>query len=207
VSKDRELKGNVRAFDLVEKRSLWQCNLIQDIRDRYQLDEPRQVLPLMGGASGRLITGRARHLFGVSLSTGDLLWKAPAHVPYYWPQIKDERIYVWTTAPPGEKDPVVDRFLILDERSGEILLEKPLSSYGKKFEERQDPKQGTLGKHHIIFTTRTGLMAAFRLSDGELAWTHQHHDEFFRLVVEENRVYATCADGTVVGFEWEGGEI
>ena len=82
-----------------------------------------------------------------------------------------------------------------------------MGPYGTAFERLQEAYGGALCKSHVVFTSKSGLMAAFRLTDGELVWSYEHRDQLFSPVFEDNRLYATCADGTLVVFEAEGGEL
>jgi outer membrane protein assembly factor BamB len=151
---------------------------------------------------------------------------APVNVPYYSPQVRDGRIYVWTTAPvtatrkttfdvatgevTREASAAVageNRLVIVDEETGMILVDRPMAPYGPEFEAHQEPKRGTLCKNHIVFTTKTGLIAVFRLSDGALVWKTTYEDELMYPVFDENRLYVACANGSLVVFEAEGGEL
>lgn len=215
----------VRLFHVRERRIVWEKSLLSEIRDRYQ-DECRLGLVLFPGRSGNLVASSGRHLFGISLADGGLKWAVPINVPYLSPQMRDGRIYVWATAATTsnktvtvdlasgqvtreQSEPVegVHRFVIVDEASGQIVSDRPLAPFGALFRRFQEPMRGTLCKHHIAFTTRTGLIALFRLSDGELVWHHEHRDELFCPVFEGNRLYTASADGTLVVFEAEGGEL
>lgn len=218
----------VHAFHLAERRSLWEANLTVRIRERYE-DECHRGLSFVASHTGQFVASSGQHLIGVSLVDGSLRWCRPLVVPYSWVQAKGGRIYAWTTAasPTNATSTKVtfdlssgeisrertipaageNRFVIVDEASGEILVDRALASYGGVFRRFQEPQPGTVCKSHIVFTTRSGLLAVFRLSDGELVWQHQHRDQLFPPVFEDNRLYAACADGHIVVFEAEGGEL
>jgi outer membrane protein assembly factor BamB len=216
----------VRVFHLRERRVLWQRNLIHEMRERHGVDEYGNAVAFAEGGPGRYVAQRGGHLFSVSEADGELTWKAGVHVPYFGVQVRDGRIYAWTTAPVaagtkmtfdlasgqvGGKRSVPasgeNRFLIVDETTGEIIVDRPLAPYGGPFQRFQEPQRGTVCKNHIVFTTKSGLMAVFRLSDGELVWQHEHRDQLFYPVFEDKRLYVACADGTLVVFEAEGGEL
>jgi len=223
---DPERTDPVRLYGFAERRVLWEKSLLEEIRDRFQVNDRHPTLSFAGGSVGRVVMERGRHLFGMSVPSGDFLWAIPLHISYFVPQIRDARIYAWTTGPGASSTRVTmdlgsgqairersepaagdNHFVIVDEVSGEIVVDRPLAAYGAAFEHFQEPYRGTLCKNHIVFTTRSGLIAVFRLSDGELVWQHQHGDQLFYPVFEDNLLYVTCADGTLVVFEAEGGEL
>jgi outer membrane protein assembly factor BamB len=216
----------VSLFHLRERRILWEKHLVREMRERHGVDEYGSAVALAAGAEGRCVAERGGHLFGLSLSDGEFLWKTAVHVPYFGVQVKDGRIYVWTTAAATMNTKVTidvssgqvtrersqpatgeNRFVIVDEATGKIVVDRPLAPHGEPFRGFREPQRGTLCKNHIVFTTRSGLLAVFRLSDGELVWQHQHDDQLFPPVFEENRLYTACADGTIVVFEAEGEEL
>jgi outer membrane protein assembly factor BamB len=215
----------VRAFDLREQRVLWERNLIREMRERHGIDDHGPVIAFAEGGKGRCVAAKGGHLFGVSMGSGEFLWKAEVHVPYFGMQLDRGRIYVWTTAAVAPRtrltvdldsgqlsrersEPMTgdNRFVIADEETGAVVVDRPLTPYGEPFRRFQAPQRGTLCKNHIVFTTRSGLMAVFRLSDGELVWHHEYGEQLFYPVVEDNRLYVASADGSVVVFEAEGGE-
>jgi outer membrane protein assembly factor BamB len=216
----------VRAFHLVERKVLWEKNLVTEMRDRYGVDEHGSSIAVEAGGGDRCVLERGGHLFGLSLLDGEFLWKTPVHVPYFGLQVKDGRIYVWTTASAPTHTKVTfdlgsgqvsrqhvapasgeNRFVIVDEATGEILADRSLVQYGEPFRDHQEPQRGTLCQNHVVFTTRSGLMAVFRLSDGELVWHHQHRDQLFYPVFENNRLYVACADGSLVVFAADSGDL
>lgn len=218
----------VRWFRFDERRILWERDIVLEIQGRYG-DACHRGLIFMPGLPGSIVASSGQHLFGISLADGAFRWPSVAiraQVPYITPAIKDGRIYAWTTTGGAAStrvtfdlgsDQVIrersepaageNHFVIVDEATGEIVVDRPLGPYGASFERFQEPYRGTLCKNHIVFTTQSGLMAVFRLSDGELVWQHQHRDQLFYPVFEGSRLYVACADGTLVVFEAEGGEL
>jgi outer membrane protein assembly factor BamB len=216
----------VRAFHLGTRQVVWEKNLVLEMRDRYGVDEHGSAIHFAAGAGDRCVVERGGHLFGLSVLDGQFLWKTPVHVPYFGLQVKGGRIYVWTTASAPTQTKVTfdlgsghvsrqhvapasgeNRFVIVDEATGEMLADRSLAQYGRPFRDHQEPQRGTLCRNHVVFTTRSGLMAVFRLSDGELVWHHQHRDQLFYPVFENNRLYVACADGSLVVFEAESGAL
>jgi outer membrane protein assembly factor BamB len=222
---DRVETDPVHAFHLAERRPLWEANLIVGIRERCR-DECHRGLSFVASYPGQFVVSSGQSLVGVSLADGSLRWATSIRVPYSWPQVKDGQIYAWTTASAATSTKVTldlgsgqvsrersqpgtgeNRFVIVDEATGEIVMDRPLAPYGEPFQRFQELWPGTLCKNHIVFTTQSGLLAVFRLSDGELVWRHEHGDELYSPVFEDNRLYVACADGTLVVFEAEGGEL
>lgn len=215
----------VRAFDLRARRVLWERNIRAEIRGQYG-DQCERGIGFLCGGPGRLIAGSGRHVFGLSALNGELRWGVRLGIADREPEVKDGRLYAWATSGESARHVAVldsslgqvthetvtpssaeNRFVILDEATGEILMDRPLAPYGAPFRHFQEPR-GTLCKNHIAFTTSdTGLLAVFRLSDGELVWQYEHPEELFRAVFDDNRLYVRCADGTLVVFEAEGEEL
>ena len=215
----------VCAFRLSDQRILWEANLLPEIRTRYEPD----CRGLSFGPSGtdRFIASSDKHVFGMSAGNGALHWGLPLRLAYGLPQVRNGHLYGWATSggtvrgtttvdvSSGEvtRDRVTptsaeNRFVIVREATGEVLVDRPLGSYGAAFQRFQEPHQGVLCRNHIAFTTSdTGLLAVFRLSDGELVWQYEHSDELFRAAHDDNRLYVRCADGTLVVFEGEGDEL
>ena len=216
----------VRAFSLRERRVIWERALVQELREIEGVDQPGFALALAASGENRCIAARGGHLLGMSIEDGSWLWKTPVHVPYFGVQLRDDRIYVWTTTLASTSTRVTldigsgqvmrersepttadNHFVIVDDATGEVVLDRQLGPFGEAFRRFQEVQRGTLCKNHIVFTTQSGLMAVFRLSDGELVWQRQHRDQLFYPVFEDNRLYVACADGTLVVFEAEGGEL
>jgi outer membrane protein assembly factor BamB len=97
--------------------------------------------------------------------------------------------------------------VIVDGTTGAVVVNQLLSAHGPAFAQFQEPYGGTICRKHVLFTTNSGLMALFRLSDGELAWQHEYGDRLYSPVADDNRVYVTSASGDLVMFEAEGGEL
>jgi hypothetical protein len=109
-----------------------------------------------------------------------------------------------TTAPAS----VENRIAIIDEDTGALLVDRPLAPYGSAFQRYHEPHQGTFCGKHIVFTARrSGLLAVFRLSDGELVYQYEHPHEIFRAAHDGNRLYVRSSDGTLAVLEAEGGEL
>ena len=110
----------VRVFDLGRQRVLWERPLAGEMRERYGVDEHGAALAFAEGEDGRCVVARGNDLFGVSMASGELLWRTALRVPYFGVQVGHGRIPVWTTAssPLGTK-------VTVDLSSGQITRERP----------------------------------------------------------------------------------
>lgn len=224
----RNLEGAtdpVQAVDLARRTVVWKRHLVSDIKDRYG-DTCPHGLAFVASYPGQFVAKSVERLVGVSLTDGRMLWGLEISVPYLAPLVEDGRMYVWSapsaststrvtfdldsgqiTRERSEPAASENRLVIVDEAMGKIVVDRPLVPYGAAFRQVQEAYGGTICRNHFVFTSKSGLMAAFRLSDGELVWQHQHSDQLFSPVFEDNRLYVACADGTLVVFEAEGGEL
>jgi len=215
----------VQAVDLASRNGVWQKHLISDIKERYG-DSCSRGLAFMASCPGQFVAKSVEHLVGVSLADGRLLWGLEISMPYRAPMVEKGRMYVWSapstptstrvtfdldsgriTRERSEPAASENRLVIVDEATGRIVVDRPLGPYGAVFKRVQEAFGGTICRNHVVFTAKSGLMAAFRLTDGELVWWHEHRDQLFSPVFEDSRLYVPCADGTLVVFEAEGDEL
>ena len=214
----------VLAFEFSQRRVLWERKLVAEIRERYRIECP-EGLVFQASSHSRCIAASGRHVFGVIMENGELCWAQS--LGSRAPHIRDGRLYGWSTSSVAATkrrtlntvsgaisretvgpDTHENRFVVLAEETGEILVDRPLESYGATFDRFLEPSQGTLCRDHVAFTVAdTGLLVVFRLSDGEMIWHYEHGDELFSPVFDDNRLYVCCADGTLVVFEAEGEEL
>lgn len=214
-------QNQVSAFDLVQRRVLWERDLVDDARVQYGIiEDSGSVLAVVPAEDDILVLRRGHWLLGASATDGRLLWAIPAHVPYYWPEVRDGRVWAWVTGARAETLKMLDvdtgviavsrskpvgqnRIVSLDAARGTSLYDRPLVSFDPALGEYQEPQKGALGHANVLYATRSGLLLAFRLSDGELVFKHQHSSQLFSPVISGNHAYVTCANGTVVAFEAE----
>ncbi len=180
------------------------------------------MLGLAPASEERFLAARAGHIFGVSVLDGRVVWCAEVPLPYRAACAQHGKVFAWSTAPVSKtttfdlstggveqktEGATGNRWVILDEATGAVLLNRDLGEYGPEFAAHQRPWFPTLGVNHIVFTTDTGLVAIFRLSDGELVWRHQLPTEAFEAAVADNELFITCSDGTLYAFECQDGEL
>lgn len=214
----------LRAFELRTQKLLWERKLLGEIRERHGVECPQGLLFHLSSA-GRCIADSGTHVFSIAVADGSLRWaqKLGYRAPHYF----DGRIYGWSTSGARattrttldtvsreiSRETVApatyeNRFVILDEDTGAIIVDRPLAKYGPAFDQFLEPLQGTPCRNHMAFTVAdTGLLVLFRLSDGEMVWHHEYDDELFGPVNDDNRLYVRCANGTLVVLEAEGGEL
>jgi outer membrane protein assembly factor BamB len=194
--------GPLQAIDLSGHRVRWQKDVRAMIEQRFGDPCPRGIA-FIASRPGSVVVKTGAHLVGLSLADGSLQWGLPLSVPYIAPLARDGRMYVWSA--PSEKAPE-NRLVIVDESSGAIVVDRPLAEYGPAFQRGQEVYGGTLCRSHVVFSSSSGLLAVFRLADGELAWRHEYGDGLSP-VFADGRLYAATVEGDILVFEAHGGEL
>ena len=217
--------GRTHAIDLTARRVLWQTSLRANIQERFG-DPCPSGLAFNSSRPGSVVVKTGAHLVGVSLADGSVQWGLPLSVPHIAPMARDGRLYVWSAPDDGTTtrvtvdaasgtavreqigpDAADNRLVIVDEATGGIVADRALSGYGPAFGRAQRVYGGALCRNHVLFTSSSGLMALFRLSDGELAWQLGYGEQLFSPVFEDNRLYASTASGDIVIFQAHGDEL
>lgn len=194
--------GQLHAIDLAEQRVRWH----EDVRTMIgqQFGDPcRRGVAFIASRPGSVVVKTGAHLVGLSLADGSLQWGLRLAVPYIAPLARDGRMYVWSA--PSEKA-AENRLVIVEESCGAIVVDRPLSEYGPAFQRAQEVYGGTLCRNHVVFSSSSGLVAVFRLTDGELAWQHEYGDGLAP-VFADGRLYAATVGGDILIFEAYGGEL
>jgi hypothetical protein len=217
--------GRTHAIDLTARTVLWEVGLRANILERFG-DPCPGGLAMISSRSGSVAVKAGAHLVGMSLGDGSIQWGVPLSVPHIAPMAHGGRLYVWSApddaAPtrvtidaasgaavrePLGPDAADNRLVIVDEATGGIVADRALAGYGPAFGRPQRVYGGALCRNHVLFTSSSGLMALFRLSDGELAWQHEYGEQLFSPVFEDNRLYIATARGEIVVFEPHGDEL
>jgi outer membrane protein assembly factor BamB len=217
--------GRTFAIDLTARRVLWEVRLRAIFLERFG-DPCPGGLAFVASRPGFVVVKTRAHLVSVSLVDGSVRWGLPLSVPYIAPFARDGRIYVWSApddwtstrvtidVASGETlrerlglDASDNHMVIVDEATGTIVVDRALSEYGPAFRQPQKVHGGAMCRNHVVFTSSSGLMALFRLSDGELVWQHDLPDHLFSPVFEDNRLYLPTAGGDIVMFEAYGEEL
>lgn len=181
------------AYDLAERKVLWQRRLLEETVNRYQA--PGNSMTLFGGSQAFIATKGDVGIFGCSMADGSVLWHQRAFVSYDVPVAVNGRVYALTT---GLVPNLTDyaRFMCFDELTGEKIYEtnhKELLAYR--------PSRPTVQDGYIFFGNDGGFVFALRLSDGELVWSHRTSGQTWQPTVFEDRVYVTSDDGHLLVFE------
>jgi outer membrane protein assembly factor BamB len=193
--------GVVSAVDLAGRRVIWEQDLRAKIQEQFGDACPRG-LAFVASRTGSVVVKTGEHLVGVSLANGSVEWGLRLAVPYLAPKAADSRMYIWSAPTPTD-----NRLTIVNEATGAIDVDRPLSEYGPAFQRVQQVYGGTICRNHVIFTSNSGLMALFRLTDGELVWQHEYQTHLFSPIFRDNRLYMATAAGDIVIFEAHGGEL
>jgi hypothetical protein len=218
-------KGGVvaSAFDLEAERVVWTRDFAAGVREISGAETQSRVLLFSSAtAADRIVFSHTDHVYGACVDDGSILWRTQVTVPKRALGVQDGRVFVWSTSSPvrmttfdlstgdivremGPSAP--NRLVVLDERNGDILIDRDLAEDGPEFASQQMPSVPALGRRHVVFATDAGLIAVFRLSDGELVWKHRLPDQAWSQTVDGNEIYVPCADGTLLVFECEDGEL
>jgi outer membrane protein assembly factor BamB len=188
-----------RAYDLTDRRVLWERALTEELRSASMGRQPLdQFFYMFCGSSGSFVARYARSLFGVSLIDGRVLWHTPLYVGSNPPVTDGGRIYAWTWSTLNAHE---QHLVCLDETTGAVVYKNSLAKYGGEFALYQDALVGRPVAGHLAFGTRSGLVALFRLSDGELVWSYKNKAQVYWPVIAGNRLLVPTAEGTLLVFE------
>lgn len=213
----------LRAFDIRQRRVLWEKSVLSEIRERFRVDCRSLVLAPSG--LGRFVGTSGTHAYGFSVAEGSPRWMQPLGLHYNMAPIKDERVYAWSTTGSSTTRTTIDmdrgemtremtvpvtsrnHFVVIDEARGDIMMDRDLAAEGAPFDQFQEPGQATFCQRHMVYATRSAWIVVFRLSDGEVVWRQQYSNQVFTPAFDDNRLYFPCADGTLVVYEAEGEEL
>ena len=180
------------AYELTERTILWERPLLEETKTEY--DAPGEVMSLVAGTRAIVLTKPDVGIFGCSKETGRILWYQKAFVSHYIPVVVDGRVYALTQGLPMRND--FAKFLCFDELTGERIYQ---TEHRELLGAR--PSRGTVFNDHIAFGNRDGNVSVFRLSDGELVWSHRTRGETWQPAYGHNRLYVTSDDGHLLVFE------
>lgn len=93
------------------------------------------------------------------------------------------------------------RYLMaFDSRSGESIYERQLEAPEEDFAPAWT-SYPAVGREHVVFAARSGLIGAFRMSDGELAWSYKYKAELFEPCIVGNSIAVASGDGNLLMFD------
>lgn len=187
-----------RVYDVSARRIVWERNLTNELRALAVGRRPSDELFFPFCGSERLMVARfAASLFGVALDDGRILWHRHLSTGSNPPVIVNGRIFAWTW---GRESSHEQHLVCLDEATGEVIYKTPLAKYGGDFAFYQDVLVGRPVGDYLAFGARSGLLAVFRLSDGELVWSYKYKAQVYWPVIEGHRLLVTSADGNLLVF-------
>jgi outer membrane protein assembly factor BamB len=194
VLSDAAGEDPMRGFDVERKAVIWQRDLKADVLSRAEGSPRPEHFALYGTIAGRAIVQCGRTLFGLSLADGHFLWQHGWWIASRRPVMYDDRLYFWARTPDGR----AVRFVCLDEATGQIVYDHSLEALGEMF---RGQDAGFIAGDHIAFGGAAGLIAVFRLVDGELAWLYQHRSGIDYPMILGDHLVALAGGGKLLVFE------
>ena len=181
------------AYDLAERRLLWERPLLEETIKNYRA--PGQTMNLTPGEKTFVLTKADVGIFGCSMEDGRILWHHRAFVSRDAPIAFNGRVYALTT---GHVPTLQDaaKLICVDEFTGEKIYE----TEHKEFLAYR-PSRPTVYEDHVYFGSDGGFVFAFRLADGALVWRHRTTGQTRQPTILEDRLYVTSDDGHLLFFE------
>lgn len=94
-----------------------------------------------------------------------------------------------------------DKYLMsFDSKTGDTLYERQLQTPEEDFSPAW-ASYPVVGKEHVVFAERSGLLGAFRMSDGELAWSYKYKAQLYEPCIVGNSIAVASADGNLLMFD------
>lgn len=184
-----ENEGFFRAFDLRAGRTLWERDLLTEVRFGHGVD-CTFLTAVPGSLPGRflLVAGfRGPATLGCSVEDGRILWKADVPVHYHWPLIEGGRIPILTE----------EEFVVLDEASGEVLCRRKHGIPGLLH-----AKPGSLVSEDVFgMVTEEGQVMLFDMHTAELLSWAQHRVSFQGTAAADGRFLVVGSDGKLWVYE------
>lgn len=193
--------GPVRAFDLRSRMILWESTLRRTFVERAEGVEHLSATSVgmhAGSADELAVVLCGRSLFGFRIRENRIMWQRNFDMASV-PQMRGGTVCFWAYAT-RESANGNNRLVSLDQSTGETIYDVSLTRYGAELAWMQFPIAGT-DTDHIAFGCRSGLLAVFRRSDGELHWSHKHSAPVYRPVLWEHGLLVTCDHGDLLIFE------
>jgi outer membrane protein assembly factor BamB len=187
------------AYDLAGRRLLWKRDLMQEIHSAFGITEQYPGAGLVLGSGGRYVATRGLHTFGGSMEDGHLLWCSPEDSLHAWPNVDGGRIYMLSSQ---AKDPLVTHFVALEEATGATVYDISLADHSPPLPMKLGRAlRGVLLDEHIAFSSDSGVLVVFRLSDGMPVWHYRHDESLWGGTTDGRRLYVSANDGNILVFE------
>ncbi|MEO8361855.1 MAG: PQQ-binding-like beta-propeller repeat protein [Vicinamibacteria bacterium] len=189
------IEGNEKSlgFDLIERRPRWERSIVW-----------RGVGGLLGPTDWTrdLFLARDEKSFAMfSKADGEELWRKRLFTGGRLRSTGDRVIVLARRLEDTDAGLSDCKYLMaFDSRSGEAIYERELR------EPEEDFAPGwasypVVGKEHVVFAERSGLIGAFRMSDGALAWSHKYKAELYEPCIVGNSVAVASTDGNLLMFD------
>lgn len=192
----REHAGVLGASGLRDGLRLWERDILAELSRQYDVEPERPFLSVVGDGSDVLVGRTTEGLFGFALASGDLLWHHPISVPYYRPDTREGRVYIWS-----RDGSYQSHFVCIDQREGAVIYDRLLASDHRFLEGLHEPAPGTFADDQLAFATRKGLLASFSTTDGALRLIYRHRASLYPPVFSAGRLFAPSSDGSLLVFE------
>jgi len=192
---EQHAEDSFLAYDFVSNRTRWQRDLLGRLQSRFDLTEDLVFLAAATSLQESFIAYCTNHVFGVRTDDGEPLWHCPVHAAMTACEA-DGKLYTWIGQGRAR-----NRLLCLDQRTGETTYEKGLDAHGPDFSSAHRVSLPAGDSGRLVFTSRNGLVAVFKKTDGSLLGWHKHKAELFAPVLADDKIYVSTADGHLLAFE------
>jgi len=140
-----------------------------------------------GPAAKLFINAGGKDIIAYSTEQGTELWRMPIHVSYGWPTVADGRVSILQG----------DRFVVLDEHSGAIVVDRRLPELNAASQCRQP----LLVRGRLIFPHESGTLAVIAADTGELLHLYESKTPLWRAVEVDGLVAVGTATGSLLVFD------
>jgi PQQ-like domain len=174
------------AVNLSERRVLWSRQLGPYLDQAFGLEPDAQVGAVLtaGASNDGVIATRRGRTFRIAVGDGRPLWRAEVLVPYGCPLVERGLIPVLS----------MDRFVVLDELTGEIRVDRRHGDLSVMFHARP----GSLwSEEAVAFVSESGHVALLSLVNGDLLWSQKYDVPFLASVVADGRLLVSGGDGNL----------
>lgn len=177
----------VRAVNVVTGRLEWERPLLDEMAPFLRAPRLPRAVGIVPGSEDLFVATHGGSTFGCSMKDGSIMWHAPVAVPYYWPTVDADHVYVL----------LFDHFIAIDGASGKILYDVRHPELGSAYR----AKAGTIYKGRIAVPNESGHLAAFNLADGALVSLHEDKLPLWQTAEADGRLFVTTGDGKLLVFD------
>ncbi|MEO5763649.1 MAG: PQQ-binding-like beta-propeller repeat protein [Vicinamibacteria bacterium] len=184
------LDGPWRAFDLAAGRVIWER--ARPVADTF--------LGEIDWASGCFLGKSDRTIAMFSKEDGRELWRKRLFTGGRVRSTRDRVIVLARKLDDSAMGLSATKYLMcFDSQTGEPIYERLLQTPEEDFSPAW-ASYPVVGKEHVVFA-ESGLLAAFRMSDGGLAWSYKYKAELYEPTIVGNGIAVASADGNLLMFD------